>query len=187
MLRDDPFIYFPRSAGARAFEKPLALFEEYGFRPQIVQEASHWLTILSMVGVGLGVSVAPACVRRIAPPEVACIPFRGANVVSTIELARLVGDVPRERVGESRPLVRFPGITSGSGEITSSQSHGLQNCLDGENYGIEGHEREILTSHSVGRKCGLLSSPYAAPGPAHFQHTKLLSEGHLPESFEETP
>jgi DNA-binding transcriptional LysR family regulator len=97
MLRDDPFIYFPRSAGARAFEKPLALFEEYGFRPQIMQEASHWLTILSMVGVGLGVSVAPACVRRIAPPEVACIPFRGTNLVSTIELARLVGD--------TRPIV----------------------------------------------------------------------------------
>jgi DNA-binding transcriptional LysR family regulator len=97
VLRNDPFIYFPRSAGTRAFEKPLAVFEEYGFRPQIVQEASHWLTILSLVGVGLGVSVAPACVGRIAPPEVVCIPFRGAKVVSTIELARLVGD--------ARPIV----------------------------------------------------------------------------------
>lgn len=105
MLRNDPFIYFPRSAGARAFEKPLALFEGYGFRPQIVQEASHWLTILNLVGAGLGVSVAPACVRRIASPEVVCIPFRGARVVSTIELARLVGDV--------RPIVeRFAQVAA---------------------------------------------------------------------------
>lgn len=106
MLRNDPFIYFPRTAGTRAFEKPLALFEEYGFRPQIVQEASHWLTILSLVGVGLGVSVAPACVRRIASPEVVCIPFRDARkVVSTIELARLVGD--------ARPIVkRFAQVAS---------------------------------------------------------------------------
>lgn len=105
MLRNDPFIYFPRSAGARAFEKPLALFERYGFRPQIVQEASHWLTILNLVGAGLGVSVAPACVRRIASPEVVCIPFRGARVVSTIELARLVGDV--------RPIVeRFAQVAA---------------------------------------------------------------------------
>jgi DNA-binding transcriptional LysR family regulator len=98
MLRNDPFIYFPRSAGARAFEKPLAMFEAYGFRPQIVQEASHWLTILNLVGVGLGVSVAPACVRRIASAEVVCIPFRGAKVVSTIELAWRAGDV--------RPIVK---------------------------------------------------------------------------------
>jgi DNA-binding transcriptional LysR family regulator len=97
MLRDEPFVYYPRSAGVRAFEKPLTLFEEHGFRPQIVQEASHWLTILRLVGAGLGVSVAPACVRRIASPEVVCIPLRGAKVVSDIELARVVGD--------SRPIV----------------------------------------------------------------------------------
>ncbi|HZW80540.1 MAG TPA: LysR substrate-binding domain-containing protein [Candidatus Deferrimicrobiaceae bacterium] len=97
ILRDEPFVYYPRSAGGRAFEKPLTLFEEYGFRPQIVQEASHWLTILLLIGAGLGVSVAPACVRRIASPEVVCIPLRGSKVVSNVELARVVGD--------SRPIV----------------------------------------------------------------------------------
>jgi DNA-binding transcriptional LysR family regulator len=97
VLRDEPFVYYPRSAGARAFEKPLTLFEQYGFRPQIVQEASHWLTILRLVGAGLGVTVAPACVRRIASPEVVCLPLRGARVVSDIELARVIGD--------SRPIV----------------------------------------------------------------------------------
>ncbi len=96
-LRDEPFVYYPRSAGVRAFEKPLALFEEHGFRPHIVQEATHWLTILRLVGAGLGVSVAPACVRRIASPEVVCIPLRGSKVVSEVELARAVGD--------SRPTV----------------------------------------------------------------------------------
>ena len=97
-LRDEPFVYYPRSAGARAFEKPLTLFEEHGFRPQIVQEASHWLTILRLVGAGLGVSVAPACVDRIASAEVVCLPLRGAKVVSNIELAQIAGD--------SRPIVK---------------------------------------------------------------------------------
>ena len=96
-LRDEAFVYYPRTAGARAFEKPLTLFEEHGFRPQIVQEASHWLTILRLVGAGLGVSVAPACVQRIASPEVVCLPLRGAKVESDIELARVLGD--------SRPIV----------------------------------------------------------------------------------
>jgi len=92
MLRDDPFVYYPRTAGSRAFEKPLAIFEAHGFRPHIVQEASHWLSILRLVGAGLGVSVAPACVRRIASAEVVCLPIRGAGIRSNVELARVKGD-----------------------------------------------------------------------------------------------
>ena len=102
-LRDEPFVYYPRSAGARAYEKPLTLCEEHGFRPQIVQEASHWLTILRLIAAGQGVSIAPACVRHIASAEVVCLPLRGAKAVSNIELAWLAGD--------SRPIVeRFKQI-----------------------------------------------------------------------------
>src|SRR6201999_2457934 len=102
-LRNDPFVYYPRSAGARAYEKPLTLCEEHGFRPQVVQEASHWLTILRLIAAGLGVSIAPACVRHIASAEVVCLPLRGAKAVSNIELAWLKG--------ESRPMVeRFKQI-----------------------------------------------------------------------------
>jgi DNA-binding transcriptional LysR family regulator len=103
VLRDEPFVYYPRSAGTRAFEKPLTIFEEHGFRPQIVQEASHWLTILRLIGAGLGISIAPACVRHIASPDVVCLPLRNVTVVSNIELAWLVG--------ENRPIVeRFAQI-----------------------------------------------------------------------------
>lgn len=102
-LRDEPFVYYPPSAGARAFDKPLAIFEEYGFRPQIVQEASHWLTILRLIGAGLGVSIAPECVRRIASPDVICLKLRDTKVVSNIEFA--------SRAGESRANVeRFAQI-----------------------------------------------------------------------------
>ena len=98
MLRGDPFVYYPRSAGSRAFEKPMTMFEEHGFRPQIVQEASHWLSIVRLVGAGLGVSVAPACVQRIATEDVVCLPLQGASVTSTVELAW--------RAGDQRPIVR---------------------------------------------------------------------------------
>jgi DNA-binding transcriptional LysR family regulator len=91
-LRHEPFVYYPASAGVRAFEKPFAIFEQYGFRPQIVQEASHWLTILRLIGAGLGVSVAPECVGRIASPDVVCLALRDTKVVSNIELATLVGE-----------------------------------------------------------------------------------------------
>ncbi|MFC5862978.1 LysR substrate-binding domain-containing protein [Acidicapsa dinghuensis] len=108
-LRDEPFIYYPRSAGSRAFEKPLSLCEEHGFRPHIVQEAQNWLTILRLIGAGLGVSIAPACVRRIAAPDVVCLPVRSnsgaTGITSSIEIATFTG--------ESRPIVRgFAQIVS---------------------------------------------------------------------------
>ncbi|RRA49467.1 LysR substrate-binding domain-containing protein [Acidipila sp. EB88] len=97
-LQGEPFVYYPRSAGARAFEKPLRIFEEHGFRPQIVQEASHWLTILRLVGAGMGVSVAPACVRQITSAEVVCLPLRGTEAASELEVAYAAGD--------TRPIVQ---------------------------------------------------------------------------------
>lgn len=108
-LRGEPFIYYPRSAGSRAYEKPLTLCEVHGFRPHIVQEAHNWLTILRLIGAGLGVSIAPACVRRIASPDVVCLPIRSAagsmRITSSIELASFTG--------ESRPIVRgFTEIVS---------------------------------------------------------------------------
>jgi len=86
-LRDDPFVFFAPAAGSRAYEKSMSLFDEHGFRPQVVQEAPQWLTVLRLVGAGLGVTIAPACVRQIASPDVVCRKLRGARVTSDIELA----------------------------------------------------------------------------------------------------
>ncbi len=62
-----------------------------------MQEASHWLTILRLIGAGLGVSIAPACVEKIVSAEVVCRPLEGVKVTSNIELAF--------RSGESRAVV----------------------------------------------------------------------------------
>jgi DNA-binding transcriptional LysR family regulator len=86
-LRDQPFVFFTPTAGALAYQKPISLCEQHGFRPRVVQEAPQWLTILRLVGAGLGVSIAPACVVQIATPDIACRRLRGAKVHSNIELA----------------------------------------------------------------------------------------------------
>jgi DNA-binding transcriptional LysR family regulator len=90
-LRDEPFVYYPRSAGKRAFEKPFLYCEEFGFQPRIVQEASHWLTILRLIASGLGVAIAPECVRQIASPDVVCLPLersrKHGEILSEIEMA----------------------------------------------------------------------------------------------------
>ena len=101
-LRNEPFVFFSPAAGTRAFEKPVSLCETSGFRPRVVQEAPQWLTILRLIGAGLGVSIAPACVERICTPEVVFrrlrAPRGAAKVESEIELAW--------RAGENRPIVQ---------------------------------------------------------------------------------
>ncbi|WP_255807775.1 LysR substrate-binding domain-containing protein [Deinococcus sp. KNUC1210] len=88
----------PRSAGQRAFERPLSICEAHGFRPVIAQEASHWLTILQLVGAGLGVCVAPACVAQIAPRSVVCRALQDVTLLSEVQFA--------QREGEQHPLVK---------------------------------------------------------------------------------
>ena len=89
---------FPANAGTRAYEKPLSICEEHGFRPRIVQEAPQWLTLLRLVGAGLGVTIAPACVRQVAASDTVCLRLRGSHVKSDIELAY--------RHGDGRPIVK---------------------------------------------------------------------------------
>ena len=96
-LRGEPFVFFSPSAGSLAYAKPVSLCEQYGFRPRVVQEAPQWLTIMRLIGAGLGVTIAPACVKQIAAPNVVCLSLRGASVESDIELAY--------RTGEDRAIV----------------------------------------------------------------------------------
>lgn len=97
-LRDEPFVLFTSAAGRLAYEKTVSLCQSHGFRPHVVQEAPQWLTILRLVGAGLGVTIAPACVQRIGATDVVCRPLRGAGVRSDIELAF--------RTGEKRAIVQ---------------------------------------------------------------------------------
>jgi len=97
LLRDEPFVLFSPTFGRRAWEKTVSLCEQHGFRPRVVQEAPQWLTILRLVGAGLGVTIAPACAEQIAMRDVVCRKLRSA-VKSDVELAY--------RVGEDRALVK---------------------------------------------------------------------------------
>jgi DNA-binding transcriptional LysR family regulator len=70
-LKDEPFVLFSRKTGNLAFDRTVACCEAAGFRPNIVQEAPQWPTVLRLVAAGLGVSLAPACVGNLTMPGVA--------------------------------------------------------------------------------------------------------------------
>jgi DNA-binding transcriptional LysR family regulator len=55
-LRDEPFIFFARRMGPLAFDRTMACCERAGFRPNIVQEAPQWPTLIRLVSAGMGVA-----------------------------------------------------------------------------------------------------------------------------------
>ncbi len=67
-LQKEPFVLFARRMGPLAFDRTIACCEKNGFRPNIVQDAPQWPTVVRLVAAGLGVSLAPACVATVAIP-----------------------------------------------------------------------------------------------------------------------
>ena len=76
-LRNEPFVFYPRTAGELAYRRNLQPCVDAGYEPRIVQEATNWVTAFHLVGAGVGVSVAPASAAEIRPATVVTIPLAG--------------------------------------------------------------------------------------------------------------
>ena len=97
-LQHEPFVLFSRSYGNVAWKKTVAVCEEHGFLPRVVQEAPQWLTIMTLVGAGLGVTIAPACVEKLNVEGTVCRRLRPKPPNTQLELAY--------RSGEVRPIAQ---------------------------------------------------------------------------------
>ncbi|MFI9252030.1 LysR family transcriptional regulator [Streptomyces sp. NPDC053069] len=64
-LTGEPFVLLPRAVGPQLYDRITGLCEEVGFTPRISQHAVEWQTVCALVETGLGVSLAPASIRRI--------------------------------------------------------------------------------------------------------------------------
>ncbi|WP_042367221.1 LysR family transcriptional regulator [Streptacidiphilus neutrinimicus] len=64
-LADAPFVLLPRAVGPQLHDQIVGLCEQAGFTPRIVQRAVEWQTLCALVQAGLGVTLAPASIRRI--------------------------------------------------------------------------------------------------------------------------
>jgi DNA-binding transcriptional LysR family regulator len=95
-LQHEPFVLFARSYGSVAWKKTIDVCEAHGFTPRVVQEAPQWLTIMTLVGAGLGVTIAPGCVRKLAVPDTVCRTLRPQSQLTHLELAC--------RTSEARPI-----------------------------------------------------------------------------------
>ncbi|WP_405893903.1 LysR family transcriptional regulator [Streptomyces sp. NBC_01527] len=63
-LADSPFVLLPREVGPQLHDRITGLCTAAGFTPRVTQRAVEWQTVCALVETGLGVSLAPASIRR---------------------------------------------------------------------------------------------------------------------------
>ena len=86
-LRYEPFVFVSPNASSHAYEKTIAPCVEQGFPSNVVQDAPQWLTVLRLVGAGLGVTIAPNCVHQVAASNVVCLRLRDTQATSDLKSA----------------------------------------------------------------------------------------------------
>lgn len=76
-LASEPFILFPRRAGASLYDLIVGACERAGFTPRVEQEAVQMPTIVSLVAAGMGVALVPGSLRRMRRMGVVYRPLAG--------------------------------------------------------------------------------------------------------------
>ena len=98
ILRDEPFLLFPREIAPTVYDTVVDVCRKAGFEPVISQFAPHYSTIVNLVAAGLGVSIVPASMMQVRVTGVAYRPIAGQSPTTRLALAF--------RRGETSPIVR---------------------------------------------------------------------------------
>ncbi|HWD78688.1 MAG TPA: LysR family transcriptional regulator [Kribbella sp.] len=88
-LADSPFVLLPRAVGPQLYDKIIGLCTAAGFTPEIAQHAVEWQTVCALVETGLGVSLAPASIRRIRLKGIVFRRIEPSTVRTTVAVAWL--------------------------------------------------------------------------------------------------
>ena len=76
---EQPIVGYPKHARPILHEALWSGFRQIGAQPNIVCEIIDKSTLLQFVAHGLGIALAPAWIRNIAPPGVTFVPFEPCN------------------------------------------------------------------------------------------------------------
>ncbi len=115
-LAGEPFILFPRKAGASLYDLVVGCCERAGFVPRIDQEAIQMQTIVSLVAAGMGVALVPESLRHLrrtgveyralrdsTPPVEIGLAWRAADESPAVGAFVALATEQAARQGASRP------------------------------------------------------------------------------------
>lgn len=78
-LKNEKFIIFNRDEAAGLFDETIILCKQAGFSPNIISQPRHMQTLVTEVAAGLGVAIAPYCVRKLYSEGCHFIRLEGVN------------------------------------------------------------------------------------------------------------
>lgn len=87
-VSQQPFVSFARYAESDYFDQTAALCEEAGFAPDIRHAAGQFVSVLAMVGCGLGVAIVPASCALMTPAHVSLRKLTGTRQHSRLVMVR---------------------------------------------------------------------------------------------------
>ena len=98
MLKDDPFLLFPREIAPMVYDTVVDACRKAGFEPIVGQVAPHFSSIVNLVAAELGVSIVPASMTQVRVTGIAYRRIAGQSPTTRLALAF--------RRGETSPVVR---------------------------------------------------------------------------------
>jgi DNA-binding transcriptional LysR family regulator len=98
MLKDDPFLLFPREIGPTVYDTVVDACRKSGFEPVIGQVAPHFASIVNLVAAELGVAIVPASMMQVRVTGIVYRQISGQAPTTRLALAY--------RRGETSPVVR---------------------------------------------------------------------------------
>lgn len=76
-LAGEPYVAISRAVSPDYHDRLLALCADHGFEPDVRFELRHWLSVVSLVAQGLGVSLVPAALQQAGLPGAVFVPLQG--------------------------------------------------------------------------------------------------------------
>jgi DNA-binding transcriptional LysR family regulator len=98
MLKDDPFLLFPREIAPALYDTIIDACRTAGFEPIIGLVAPHMASIVNLVAAEIGVTIVPASLKQLRVTGVAYRQIAGQSPTTQLALAH--------RRGETSPVVR---------------------------------------------------------------------------------
>lgn len=91
-LADESFVLFSRTIAPPMYDDIIARCRAVKFSPRIVQEATGWHTLASLVGAGIGVGFVPRSLTRFQQQGVAYRPVRDLGVSMALSAVWKIGE-----------------------------------------------------------------------------------------------
>jgi DNA-binding transcriptional LysR family regulator len=109
-LRNERFIFYPRSYGVGIYDYFIRLCAKRSFVPNIVQDAKEASTIVGLVATGLGIAVVPSSLRYIGIPNVVYMPLSDSDATTDLHMIRRAGEA-NSRVANFNQMARAKALS----------------------------------------------------------------------------